>query len=571
MKKITLIAFVLGCMSFSATAQQAVDNHLVNRNDVMNVLKKKAQQAQTMHKLLKLDYASTEIITEKPEGAEVAGLNRSSTSFFNFDNSYIEGMKLYSSKWEVGSYIEGDDGCYYIYNPFGIMPTQSYLKLEQGEGDTLVAHTPQAIYELNDTYYATRLVIAKDSTGFLGYFLDPQAEEGKGLDVKYVFDKDGTLRQVSDGYNNSYPNMPNSILALTDKDGNFFCYGDGDMVMSPMNETATVLPEDAEIKDYILKYFRADSLTYFQKVKMGFTDGAVYLRNPYEADSMMWIRGDVDGNKVTFPKQYIGIDSTSSDAFYPHHAFFVPYDYVFEGYDEMTFEPIYDYTLKDQLVFDYDNLSGTLSLTDGQGFMFNLDKDSVNNLSSYDNPYIFEFKEVPATPSDPIITFYGPYSEQSACGVVTAYIATEDVDGNYILPEKLYYNVYFDDSTEPFVFTPSSYINLTSDMTDVPYGFDDGYDFMSKGSSNTFYFYQPAEKNVGVQAVYKGGGEVRRSNIYWMSNEAAGINQTLENSRIVATEYYDLQGRRVQAPATGLYVKKQVYDNGKVVIRKILE
>jgi len=386
MTRFTFIALALGCLSLTASAQTAGHPTLTNRQEVMDAFSAKARQAATMHKLLRVNPYTSDIISEKPEGTEVGNLNRQSKSFFNFDNSLFDGMDVYENKYEVGSYIEGDDGCYYIHDPFGIMPTDSYLKLEQGEGDTLVAHTPQAILSLNGTYYATRLVARTGDDGSMGYFLDPQAEEGRGLDVKYVIDNDGTLRQVSDGYVDSYPNMPKSVLALTDGDGNLFCYADGDMVMAPMNDVATTLPAGAEVKDFVMRYTRYDDATSFKSVKVAVTDDAVYLRNPYDRDSMMWIRSNVGDGEVTFPKQYIGIDTTSTDAFYPHHAFFVPYDYVYNGLDPETFDPLYDYTLKDELVFDYDPQALKLSLQNGQGFMFNLNKDSAAYLASYDNP-----------------------------------------------------------------------------------------------------------------------------------------------------------------------------------------
>ena len=44
-----------------------------------------------------------------------------------------------------GTYVIGDDDCVYLKSPFTFFPTQSYLKLEHLNGDTLVAHMPQAI------------------------------------------------------------------------------------------------------------------------------------------------------------------------------------------------------------------------------------------------------------------------------------------------------------------------------------------------------------------------------------------------------------------------------------------
>ena len=110
MKRFIFIALLLGCTSLTASAQSITHIFPSNRQEATNILQAKARQSAMMRNVLRVSPYTSEIIIEKPAGVEMANLNRSSKSFFNFDNSLFDGMEVFENKYELGSYIEGDDG-----------------------------------------------------------------------------------------------------------------------------------------------------------------------------------------------------------------------------------------------------------------------------------------------------------------------------------------------------------------------------------------------------------------------------------------------------------------------------
>jgi hypothetical protein len=55
------------------------------------------------------------------------------------------------------------------------------------------------------------------------------------------------------------------------------------------------------------------------------------------------------------------------------------------------------------------------------------------------------------------------------------------------------------------------------------------------------------------------------------SGGESGINSVLSTSQVRAIEYYDLNGRRVMTPASGISVRRTVYTDGRVVVDKVLK
>jgi hypothetical protein len=98
-------------------------------------------------------------------------------------------------------------------------------------------------------------------------------------------------------------------------------------------------------------------------------------------------------------------------------------------------------------------------------------------------------------------------------------INTVDTEGEGLLTDKLSYKFYSKGETgEPqeVTFTTELYKKLTNDMTEIPYGFVDaegGYDF------GTDFVYLnmdiSAWKEIGLQAIYKGGNATNASEIAW--------------------------------------------------------
>ena len=152
----------------------------------------------------------------------------------------------------------------------------------------------------------------------------------------------------------------------------------------------------------------------------------------------------------------------------------------------------------------------TIAYTDGTEFVF---------------PVI---EDVAAMPADPEITFIGAYEAAKDYGYVMAIIPNYDVDYNLIKESKLFYTLYADIAGEitPIVFTPELYKNLTEEMTEIPYSFNDSYDFnVSDGQKIVYLNYDFSNYDrIGVQSIYYGGGETNKTEIQWIDNEKPEIN-----------------------------------------------
>lgn len=130
-----------------------------------------------------------------------------------------------------------------------------------------------------------------------------------------------------------------------------------------------------------------------------------------------------------------------------------------------------------------------------------------------------EIPDVAAMPADPSVAVLGEYNPSNGYGYVAADIPVSDVDGNDLKESKLYYILYSDIEGEiaPITFTSDLYKNLEADLTEIPYTFNDNYDFVTNSGYKVVYLnYDYSDYNrIGVQSVYYGGGEVNATEIQW--------------------------------------------------------
>ena len=175
----------------------------------------------------------------------------------------------------------------------------------------------------------------------------------------------------------------------------------------------------------------------------------------------------------------------------------------------------------------------------------------------------------PATPADPVITNYNATIGQYGYNALQFNIISTDVDGNFMVPEKVTWRAWIDD--EPFIFSTDDYSGLTEDMEEVPMGWNDpNYDIYT--SFYTFFF-EPA-KNVGLQTIYRGGDEERHSNVvlYDLATSqilnvpedditAVGLTQK-DDAQTVSTQWNDAAGRQVSPASKGFIIRTDVYRDG---------
>ncbi|RRD02906.1 hypothetical protein [Prevotella sp. OH937_COT-195] len=205
------------------------------------------------------------------------------------------------------------------------------------------------------------------------------------------------------------------------------------------------------------------------------------------------------------------------------------------------------------------------------------DETSDTGLSNYDNyedAEITFMEDVATTPELPDVNTF----EMNAMGeyFVTFYVYAKDDIDEYIMPSKLSYELFVDkgdDKTTPYVFT-SAYYCLDSDMTTMPYDFNsNNRTIFNEGDYHTVFINTnnvASWKRFGVKSIYNGGGKKNETPIRWTTihPEVTGINET--GTAVVDVVYHDMQGRRTNAAAKGLLIKKTRMEDGTVKTVKII-
>ena len=241
-----------------------------------------------------------------------------------------------------------------------------------------------------------------------------------------------------------------------------------------------VAPEGLEFAEYALSYTDYKGSAASGTAAVGIDGDDVYFKgfSSYIPDAL--IKGTKDGNTITFAaNQYLG---------------------SYSGYDSYFIE---------EAVFTYDAEADTYTAT---GDVYSLLGGRYIDVYATD-PVLKGVVEKAAMPADPAITAlkngdYGWY--------ITFNVPNVDVDGNGMAASKLSYMIYTDTEREvsPLTFTPETHTYLTEEMTEIPYGFTEDYDFYN-GTIYLNDLYSKDWNKIGIKSIYRGGGEVNETEIQW--------------------------------------------------------
>ena len=266
----------------------------------------------------------------------------------------------------------------------------------------------------------------------------------------------------------------------------------------------------------------------------------IYIKGLSEYLTEGWVKGTIAEGSATFPAAYMG-----------------------------TFE-----FWGDEYALDFDGATFTVNddasvLTAAEGYTTSVEGEI---LDEFINVTLTKALPEIATPATPTITNftednYGHYLEMT--------IPTTDVDGNEIFASLLSYQILIDRSGEQSVyeFTTDAYEFLEENMTVVPYNFTDYYDIDVAGKQVYIYGDDIDQWTaIGVKSIYTVGDksrESRESEIFWYPLNTTAID-AISTSNVAETTYYDLQGRKVDANATGLLIKQMRMQDGTTRAVKVM-
>ena len=212
-------------------------------------------------------------------------------------------------------------------------------------------------------------------------------------------------------------------------------------------------------------------------------------------------------------------------------------------------------------VLDYD--AEKCQFTTDQPLVINASLTELNAQQTFTGVTITKFNEVAATPADPTMNSL-TFDEWSH--YITFYIPQVGTEGETLNPQKLFYTIWIQgvDGVNPYVFSPDMYWGFDGDTTELPWS----QYYSTWDNAHSIYFYDDATvfegwAKVGVQSIYYGADEVRKSAISWIETPFYTGIDNITTGQTTGKAIYNISGQRIVAPAKGL----NIINGQKVMIK----
>ena len=497
------------------------------------------------------------IINAQPEGKLHANLYFSGESFV--DMMGYEAQLPFDGIW--GKIVEAPDNkTIYINNPIGAYYSDAWIKGERTTGDTIEVKLPQQF--VHEEYDGM-------STDAWLYKLVPVKVEQDG-ETYTTFKPDSTSQTVKYVWRNDSIVLVNTtqdskLLGMCTETGDWYGYGDYIQQYTVFDQQPVAPKDETKATQMSITYY--DSGQMYGRVKKAVREGNdIYIAGLNENIPSGWAKGTISGNKATFSgHQYMGLDTVTAS-----YAFFEPVSHSMV-WDSEIGDSIENLTLADAITFDYDADKGTLS-TDST-FVANQGYKMFNQVFTYDGATIEPWTEKAATPLavDASTMSYMPYSEEYGYGLLAFAPSEFDADGYILDANKLYYSIYLDDDV--LTIDPEDYALFPYETTEIPFTYSDMLDFVNYAGMWQVYTFVTGIDRIGVQMIYKGGGEVRKSAITYISatdEDPSAVNNVAQTGKVAGVTYTDLSGRRVSRPGKGLFIQTTRLADGTITTSKRL-
>ena len=399
-----------------------------------------------------------------------------------------------------------------------------------------------------------------------GYGLQLALVEVKGNITTYTSKNTGSVTftmQGNDLYLDGTSATPDETvyvgLGLTytgQYNGEWSYYLDYETVLTYKDVAMVDVPGDLETSVYSMEYEQSGHL-----VNVGFRDNDVYVQGISENNiPNAWWKGTVGSDgKLVFPLQFAQVYST-------YLLYFCGSD--FEGETTADGGTTWNYLWTDgSATFDFNRQAGTFSSK--QAVFVNNADDHFERGEAFRAPLFRPFTEKAGTPSDPSIYAYIDYFDLAGFSILMPTVPLLDTEGNFMDPSKVFWKIFVDDD-EPFILYPDEYKYLSDEIDEIPYIFTAEQQVKFSRSyiyekAYGIYIFETGFRRIGVQSIYRGGGEEHYSNIvyhYFEGNDVARVNADQTAGDV---QHFDLSGRRVSDSHRGLTITRM--PDGRIVKR----
>lgn len=515
------------------------------------------------------------VITE-PKGETVL---YNKTSF----GTFVMGSSLYMYTEDFpAEVIWGEGGEVYFKNLVSVFPDDYYLKGTLS-GNTITMPCNQTIEYIEEDGYGVNFGVLKTEISVengqevIDFIYAPEVES-----ISFTLDNEGGMKMVLPGEPFDGENVPEYVAGFyyTD-DCSFLGYSDFSQEYTRLALQRVEIPAGADVKQYVY----IDAYNYASIVDVAFVGDYLYIRGLSSMLPEGTIRAKVNGSKAVVPQdQYLGI-------YYDMYYIFTKVLYANPDYDEENPEAA------DPFIFAPSDVGFELNIdSDGQTIYadregtylsFHCDaEDFLNSLGFFDVFTLRYQDSFAGTPANPVsLEYHTEWASQQGFNDFFFTLSNFTEKGNLLDVEKLYYKVFV--NGEPLVFREHEQENLLGqpvtvysgvpvDVELLPYLFNNNEDIF-KFSDNAFDIgiYRDDVETIGVQAVYYFEENFTYSDIVTLDvetgevTEESGVSEVALGGEAVSTVYYSLDGRRLQNPVRGIYIRVDRMSDGSNRVEKM--
>lgn len=494
--------------------------------------------------------SEADLITEQPAGTVMDDLYNGSVAYYETYDFWSGSFVVIVSTCEgaVTKMVKGDDGAYYLYDPFVEQKTDSWLKLDDMGDGRLVAHLPQAIYIPGEGYSDRELRYAFHFKEKDGWFY----EDRELPDVEFVLRND-SLIQITPG-----------MIGAAKETGDWDKFGVTNLVVRKVNEAKTTPSVGLEMEK-----FKCITGTGGEIIDCAVNESEIYFKGLFKALPDAYFKGVIKGDKVIFTSgQYLGIAPANAVTDRLMHMYFMAGN-VSKQWNAQQEQNEDVYSLEKEMACDYDAANRTITFKDSTFINMNCGMLFYDNSFRFNEPEISPFVEIAGIPQTPVFTSVEQFYESLGCGFINVNIPLFDTNGNFMDCNKMYYNMFVDG--ELYTFYNDEYTELPqAEMTDIPFTLKAGW-AISGGTTpvHSLDYYFKDFETIGIQSIYTGGGETNKSEIAIAFNPVGIKGVADPGVKVKSMEYTDMAGRKVANPQKGVYVVTVTYENGTKVNKKM--
>ena len=549
MKKI-LLALGVACVALSgmaASSQMLQTPHKLNvqkRSEVKDLGNLTVSKVPAAMKKIAPGLSSMEDVITSVEGEKVdvtvtsSGLTLSGYGLIEYQDEMLASHVVYGIDNEV-----------YIYEIFPYLPTKSYIKGVK-DGDKIKVDLPQAVY-----YDDSTGVVEAYCYNLLSYqtFSDESGSEWSTFvpeeqaSLTFSITEDGSM--VAEGLSKDL------ILGAVDsEDGQWIGLGAWDMSISTFTEEAVKLPDGYEVSK---NFWTSVGDGYGWQVNFAQGGEELYFQGLSERMPEAWVKGTVKYDDYTATvsiaqEQYVG-------DYMGYHIFTKCVKMSVDEDGNVFYDELMDPDYVFQLVWDFEEETMTAKDKDVV-LLFNTSKSNVYFLNDLIDMKLIRQESFEGTPLDPYALNFEDVMEEEGYSIFSFFVPGISAEGDYLLIDDLSYVVYVDG--EEWTFDAEEY-ELEESFDEVPWAYDGNWIIKEfESSEHAVAFFVEGISTLGVQTVYRHNGEETRSNIVTIDldpSSAAGLDADKKVSNV---KYYDIAGREVTNPASGLVIKRVTYEDG---------